>query len=112
LVHCVSGKRGEEVELRGSRWWGGGGVGEDGLIKHHVSRNEDPTRGKVEAAVPLMIRGVPEEDTLSRARSELVGGGGSDVRVARTPEDSEVVIATRGTEESVVWSGSWAGNRR
>jgi hypothetical protein len=71
-----------------------------------VSRNDDPTRGKVEAAVSLVIRGVPEEDTPSRARSELVGGGGSGVRVARTAEDSEVVVARRGTEKSVVRSGS------
>jgi hypothetical protein len=77
-----------------------------------MSRNDDPTRGKIEAAVPLVIRGVPEEDTLSRARSELVGGGGSGVRVARTAEDSEVVVARRGTEKNVVRSGSWAGNRR
>ena len=32
------------------------------------------------------------------------GGGG--VRVTRTPEDPKVVVARRGTEESVVWSGS------
>src|SRR6185437_8891659 len=31
-------------------------------------------------------------------------GGG--VRVTRTPKDSKVVVAGRGTEESVVWSGS------
>ena len=32
------------------------------------------------------------------------GGGG--VRVTRTPEDPKVVVARRGTEKSVVWSGS------
>ena len=32
------------------------------------------------------------------------GGGG--VRVTRTPEDTKVVVARRGTEKSVVWSGS------
>ena len=32
------------------------------------------------------------------------GGGG--VRVTRTPKDPKVVVARRGTEESVVWSGS------
>ena len=31
-------------------------------------------------------------------------GGG--VRVTRTPEDSKLVVARRGTEKSVVWSGS------
>ena len=29
-------------------------------------------------------------------------GGG--VRITRTPEDPEVVVARRGTEKSVVWS--------
>ena len=32
------------------------------------------------------------------------GCGG--VRVTRTPEDLKVVVARRGTEKSVVWSGS------
>ena len=32
------------------------------------------------------------------------GGGG--VRVTRTPEDPKVIVARRGTEKSVVWSGS------
>ena len=32
------------------------------------------------------------------------GDGG--VRVTRTPEDPKVVVARRGTEKSVVWSGS------
>ena len=31
---------------------------------------------------------------------------GGDVRVTCTPEDPKVVVARRGTEKSVVWSGS------
>ena len=40
------------------------------------------------------------------------GGGG--VRVTRTLEDPKVVVARRGTEDSVVWSGSRrsSGGRR
>ena len=38
--------------------------------------------------------------------------GGSGVRVTRTPKDSNVIVARRGTEESVVWHGSWAGSGR
>jgi len=37
-------------------------------------------------------------------------GGG--VRVTRTPKDSKVIVARRGTKESVVWRGSWAGSGR
>ena len=38
------------------------------------------------------------------------GGGG--VRVTRTPKDSKVIVARRGTEESVVWRGSWTSSGR
>jgi hypothetical protein len=31
---------------------------------------------------------------------------GSDVRVASAPEDTEVIIARRGTEETMVWGQS------
>jgi hypothetical protein len=39
-----------------------GGKGEDKLIEHHMARDEDPTRGEVVAAVPLVVWGVSEED--------------------------------------------------
>jgi hypothetical protein len=41
-----------------------------------------------------------------------VRSGGGGVRVTRTPEDSKVVVARRGTEESVVWSGSGRSSGR
>jgi len=44
--------------------------------------------------------------------SQLVRSGGDGVRVTRTPKDSKVIVARRGTEESVVWRGSWAGSGR
>ena len=37
-------------------------------------------------------------------------GGG--VRVTRTPEDTKVIIARRGTKEGVVWSGSQGSSGR
>jgi hypothetical protein len=74
-------------------------------------RDEDPARDKVEAPVPLLIRRVPEKDTESRPGSQLVRSGGYGVRVASTPEDSEVIVP-RGTEKRVVWCGSWAGSGR
>ena len=41
-----------------------------------------------------------------------MGSGGGGVRVTRTPENSKVIVPRRGTEKSVVWCGSWAGNGR
>ena len=52
-----------------------------------------------------VVRGVPEEHTTSRAGRQLVRSSGGGVRVARTPEDPKVIVARRGTEKSVVWSG-------
>jgi len=40
---------------------GGGGEREDKLIKHHMARDEDPTRGKIIAPVPLVVRGYPRK---------------------------------------------------
>jgi hypothetical protein len=77
-----------------------------------MARDEDPTRGEIKASVTLMIRGISEEDTQSRTRSQLVGSGGSGVRVTRTPEDPKVVIPRRGTEQSVVWRRSWTSSGR
>jgi len=71
-----------------------------------VSGDQDAARGEVKASVPLVVRGVPKEHTTSRAGRQLVRSGGGGVRVTRTPEDPKVVVARRGTEESVVWSGS------
>jgi hypothetical protein len=62
LDHRVSRKESEEVRVGGG-WWGGGGVGKHGLIKHHMARDEDPTRGDVKAAVALVVWGVPEKHT-------------------------------------------------
>ena len=53
-----------------------------------------------------MVREVPKEHTMSRAGRQLVRSGGGGVRVTHTPEDPKVVVARRGTEKSVVWSGA------
>jgi len=58
-----------------------------------MARDEDAMRGKVVASVPLVIRGVSEEDTEGRTGSQLVGSGGGGVRVSSTPEDLKVTVA-------------------
>ena len=70
-----------------------------------MSGDQDAARSEVKASVPLVVRGVPEEHT-SRAGRQLVRSGGGGIRVTRTPGDPKVVVARRGTEKSVVWSGS------
>ena len=76
-----------------------------------MSRDQDATRCEVKASVPLVVRGVTKEHT-SRAGRQLVRSSGRGVRVTRTPEDPKVVVARRGTEKSVVWSGSRRSNGR
>ena len=63
-------------------------------------------RGEVKAEVPLVVRGVTKKHTQCRAGRQLVSSSGGDVRVTCTPEDTEVIVARRGTEKGVVWSGS------
>jgi len=41
-----------------------------------------------------------------------VWSGGGGVQVTRTPEDPKVIVARRGTKESVGWRGSWTGSGR
>ena len=71
-----------------------------------MSEDQDAARGEVKASVPLVVRGVTKEHTMSRVGCQLVRSCGGDVRVTCTPEDPKMVVARRGTEESVVWSGS------
>jgi hypothetical protein len=44
-----------------------------------VTRDNDAARGKVKTLVPLVLRGVAEEDTPERAWSEFVGSDGREV---------------------------------
>ena len=53
-----------------------------------------------------MVRGVTKKHTTSRAGRKVVKSNGGDIRVKCTPEDTKVIVARRGTEKSVVWSGS------
>jgi hypothetical protein len=55
-------------------------------------RDDQAVCGGIKAAVAFVIRGVAKEDTLGRARSELMRHGCSSVRVTRAAEDSEMFI--------------------
>jgi hypothetical protein len=77
-----------------------------------MSRDKNPMRGEIVAAVPLMVRGVTKEHTTCRARCELMSSD-SKIRVASAPEDTKVSVSGRGTEESMVrsWSRKSGGRK-
>ena len=104
LNHRVSRK--QRLQLGVRRRSAGGGVGEIRLVKDDVSGDQDAARGEIKALVPLMVRGVTKEHTASQAGRKLVRSSDGGVKVTRTSEDPKVVVARRGTEKSVVWSGS------
>jgi hypothetical protein len=104
LNHRV--RRKQRLQLRIRRGCKGGGVGEVRLVEDNVSGDKNSARGEVKTTVPLVVRRVPEEHTPSRPRCQLVRSGGREVRVARTPEDTKVVVTMWCAEASVVWRGS------
>jgi hypothetical protein len=67
-----------------------------------MSGDEDPARGKIKATVPIVVRGVTEEHATCRAGRQLVRSSGGDVRVTSTLKDTKVIVARRGTKESMV----------
>jgi hypothetical protein len=57
-----------------------------------VTRDDDEVGGEVQTPIPLMVRGVAEEDAASGVRRKLVRGGSGSVRVAGTAEHAQVVV--------------------
>jgi hypothetical protein len=51
-----------------------------------VSGDYRVVHGKIEAPIPLMLRGVGKEDTSIRTAIELVGSGDREVGVASAPK--------------------------
>jgi hypothetical protein len=73
----------EGVKIGG---WGGACKGKHIFVEDDVTRDDDAVGGEVQAPIPLVVRGVAEEEVASGARRKLVRGGGGDVRVAGTAE--------------------------
>ena len=84
--------------------------GENGLIKHNVSRYDDLTRGEVETAIPLMIRGISQKDTGCRTWCELVWRSGLQIRITQATEDTQVIISGIGVIKSKI--GNHVSNGR
>jgi hypothetical protein len=57
-----------------------------------MTRDDDAVGEDVKASVPLVVKGVTEEKTLSGVVGELVGSSGGGVGIAGTTKDSKVSI--------------------
>jgi hypothetical protein len=55
----------EGVEIGG---WGGASEGKHIFVKNDVTRDEYAVGGEVKTTIPLVVRGVTEEDAVSGAR--------------------------------------------
>jgi hypothetical protein len=60
---------------------------EAGLIKNHVSRDDQTVCGEIKAAIAFVIRRVAKEDTSGGSGAELMGSGGG-VRITRIAKNS------------------------
>ena len=60
--------------------------------------------GKVETLVTFVIGGIPQENTASRARRQLMGHRGREVQVAGAAKDSQMCLIWWGAKESKVGS--------
>ena len=69
-----------------------------------MTRDDDAVSDEVETPVPLVIRGVPEEDAADGARGKLMRGGGRGVRVAGAPKHAKVIVGG-GAEQGEVGGG-------
>jgi hypothetical protein len=79
----------EGVKIGG---WGGACKGKHIFVEDDVTRDDDAVGGEVQAPIPLVVRGVAEEEAASGARRKLVRGGSGNVRVAGTTEHAQVVV--------------------
>jgi hypothetical protein len=80
----------KRIEVGG--WGGGISKGKNLLIKDNMVRDDDVVGKEVKALVPLVVRGVTEEEITSGVGGELVWGSDRGVGIARTTIDSKVDI--------------------
>jgi hypothetical protein len=70
-----------------------------------MSEDQHVIHGKIEAPIPLMLRGVPKESALTGAKGELMRSGSRENQVAGAPEDPKVGIGGSGAKDSIVRCG-------
>lgn len=80
----------KEIDVGG--WGGGVNKGKNLLIKNNMTRDDGAVSEEVMASVPLVVRRVTKEKTVSGARRELVLSSGGSVGIAGTAKDTKVDI--------------------
>jgi hypothetical protein len=68
------------------------GERESGLVKGHMTGDNNPVGGEVKAAVSLMMRRVASENAKSGAWRKFICGNDSEVRITGTTKDTKVII--------------------
>jgi hypothetical protein len=61
---------------------------EAGIIKNHVSRDDQAVCGEIKATIAFVIKRVSKKDTPGGSGAELMGSGGGGVRITRTVKHS------------------------
>jgi hypothetical protein len=86
------GGTGSDSRRESRSGWGGACKGKHIFVEDDVTRDDDAVGGEVQAPIPLVVRGVAEEEAASGARRKLVRGSSGNVRVAGTAEHAQVVV--------------------
>jgi hypothetical protein len=101
----------QSTSMRESRW-GGISKGKNIPIKDNMTRDDIEVDEKIEAPIPLVIRGVPEEKTTRGSRGKFVWSDGGGVGIASAPEDPKVLIGGGGAKvgkNGVGWATALEG---
>jgi hypothetical protein len=91
---------------------GRGYEGESSLIKNDVSGDHDTIGGKVKAAIPFVVWGIADENTLGVTGSKLMWGCRGQVGVACAHKNLEMLVGSRCVVEGGVGIGGSDGFHR
>ena len=95
----------ERVEIGGCR---GASKGKHIFVNNNMTRDEYAVGSEVETAIPLMVRGVCEEEAASGARGQLMRSDSRSVEIAGTAEHVKVVVKGGCVVQGKV--GGWCGS--
>jgi hypothetical protein len=70
-----------------------------------VTRDDDAMGRELEAAIPLVVRGVAKEEATSGAWRQLVSGSSGSVGIAGTSKDAEVGVGRGGAIQGEIGGG-------
>jgi hypothetical protein len=84
---------------------GGAGKGKDIFVEDDVTRDDDAMGRELEAAIPLVVRGVAKEEAASGAWRQLVSGSSRRVGIAGTTKDAEVGVGRGSAVQGEIGGG-------